>query len=117
MSNVCSNWFPTVIELVRSVNQVEVIVIGPYPGDVQIAGTEVDVIGTNTKARRIQPEPVVRVDVVPIVKPLTSPEGNLRSTFEDILHFHERFTHAYSEIGRVPELPVVRNDSWKTPLV
>jgi len=84
---------------VRSVNQIELIAIFPYPSDVQIARTEVDVIGTHTKARRIQPEPVVRVDVIPIVKPLTSPEGNLRSTFEDILHFHERFSHAYAEIG------------------
>ena len=92
--------------LVRSVNQIEVIVIGPYPGEVQIAGTEVDVIGTHTKARRIQPEPVVRVDVIPIVKPLTSPEGDLRSTFEDILHFHERFTHADAKIGcGLPEFP------------
>ncbi len=40
----------TIVELVWSVDQIEVVVIGAYPGNVQIAGTEVDIIGTDTKA-------------------------------------------------------------------
>ena len=44
------------------------------------------------------PVPVIRIDGVSIVEPLTSPECDLRSILEDVLHFGERFLHADVEI-------------------
>ena len=89
---------PSKILLVRIVDQIEAIVVRTDPGNVEIARAEVNIIGADTKTRRIQPEPVSRVGVVPIVEPLASPEGDLRSALDDVLHFDERFPHTHIEI-------------------
>src|SRR6516164_3826175 len=69
----------------------------PSQATYNLPKTQIDVVGANAPSGRIQPEQVVRVDVVPVVEPLTTPERDFRSTLEHVLHLREHLADTHVE--------------------
>src|SRR6266446_2189696 len=72
---------------------VDIVIQAAEISEPEFANTDIDILHTRSVPGHIQVEVILRVNVEPIIEPLTTPEGDFGSALEHVSHFQVRFAH------------------------